>query len=109
MPYKICVYVPDDDSVERVKQALFSAGAGQIGDYSSCAFETRGMGQFKPLVGAKPAIGKVGALEQVAEVRIELVCEEPVIKAAVTAMLEAHPYEEPAYQVLPFLRLQDLS
>jgi hypothetical protein len=97
--YKICVYVPEN-SVETVKQAMFDAGAGRIGNYDSCCWQTKGVGQFRPLPGSNPAIGSLDVVEHVAEVKIELVCEDELVEAAVRAMKDAHPYEEPAYDVL---------
>lgn len=96
--YKICVYVPEN-SVETVKQALFDAGAGRIGNYDSCCWQTDGVGQFRPLSGSNPAIGSLDVVEHVAEVKIELVCEDELVEVAVRAMKVAHPYEEPAFDV----------
>jgi hypothetical protein len=96
--YKICVYVPEN-SVETVKQALFDAGAGRIGNYDSCCWQTDGTGQFRPLQGSNPAIGSLDTVESVRELKIELVCEDELVKGAVQAMRESHPYEEPAYDV----------
>jgi hypothetical protein len=96
--YKICVYVPEN-SVETVKQALFDAGAGRIGNYDSCCWQTEGVGQFRPLSGSNPAIGTLDLVEHVAEIKIELVCEGELVEGAVRAMKAAHPYEEPAYDV----------
>lgn len=98
--YKICVYVPDKH-VETVKQALFDAGAGRIGNYDSCCWQTDGIGQFRPLPGSNPAIGSQNVVEQVPEVKLELVCEDDLVEAAVLAMRESHPYEEPAFDVWP--------
>jgi len=105
--YKICVYVPEE-ACEAVKNALFDAGAGKIGDYEHCAFSIKGAGQFKPLANAKPAIGQLHQLETVDEIKLELVCDKAFIKAALVAMIAAHPYEEPAYQVFECLDLSDL-
>ena len=96
--YKICVYVPEN-SVETVKQALFDAGAGRIGNYDSCCWQTDGIGQFRPLENSNPAIGSLDKVELVREVKIELVCEDELVKGAVQAMRESHPYEEPAFDV----------
>jgi hypothetical protein len=96
--YKICVYVPEKH-VEKVKQALFDAGAGRIGNYDSCCWQTTGIGQFRPLQDSNPAIGSQGVVEQVPEVKIELVCVDELVKGAVLAMRESHPYEEPAFDV----------
>lgn len=96
--YKLCVYVPASH-LEQVKQALFDAGAGRIGDYDSCCWQVAGQGQFRPLAGADPFIGAQGKVEIVEEYKIELVCADALIAAAVAALKQAHPYEEPAYQV----------
>lgn len=96
--YKICFFVPPDHS-ERVKQALFNAGAGRIGDYNQCSWQTAGTGQFRPLEGSTPFIGKQHNLETVDEFKVELVCDEAHIKPAITALKNAHPYETPAYEV----------
>ena len=96
--YKICVYVPEN-SVENVKQALFDAGAGRIGNYDSCCWQTDGVGQFRPLSGSNPAVGSIDEVERVSEVKIELVCEDVLVEGAVLAMRDAHPYEEPAFDV----------
>ena len=96
--YKLCVYVPESH-LDAVKQALFAAGAGRIGDYDSCCWQVAGQGQFRPLAGADPFIGGVGALEAVVAYKVELVCDDALIAAAVAALKAAHPYEEPAYQV----------
>ena len=96
--FKICVYVPEK-SVETVKQALFDAGAGRIGNYDSCCWQTDGIGQFRPLENSDPAIGSLNKIEQVRELKLELVCADEFVKAAVQAMKENHPYEEPAYDV----------
>ncbi len=96
--FKICVYVPEK-SVENVKQALFEAGAGRIGNYDSCCWQTAGIGQFRPLQNSNPAIGSVNQIERVNEIKIELVCADDLVKLAIQAMRLAHPYEEPAFDV----------
>ncbi len=96
--YKVCVYVPKA-AVEQVKQAMFAAGAGKIGDYDSCCWQTIGQGQFRPLEGSSPYIGEQNRIETVAEYRIEMVCAEALIKDVIAAMKNSHPYEEPAYDV----------
>lgn len=94
--YKLVFFVPEPHLAE-VKAAVFATGAGKIGDYEQCCFETRGTGQFKPLANATPFIGQADQLEQVAEVRVELVCDDKLIRAAIAALRDAHPYEEPAF------------
>ncbi|MEC8909043.1 MAG: YqfO family protein [Pseudomonadota bacterium] len=96
--YKFVFFVPEDH-LEPVKEAVFASGAGRIGNYEHCCFQSIGEGQFRPLEGAQPHIGKVGDIEKVVEYRVELVCTDDLIKAAVAAMKLAHPYEEPAYDV----------
>lgn len=95
--YKLAFFVPVDDA-ESVKEAVFATGAGRIGDYEACCFQTPGQGQFRPLDGAAPHIGQVGALSHVEELKVELVCEDDYLEAAVAALKLAHPYEEPAYE-----------
>ena len=96
--YKLCVYIPESH-LEPVKQALFAAGAGRIGDYDSCCWQVLGQGQFRPLDGSQPFIGQTGQVEQVAEYRVETVCADDVVDAVLTAMRAAHPYEEPAFDL----------
>ncbi|MDR9467537.1 NGG1p interacting factor NIF3 [Marinospirillum sp.] len=102
--YKFAFFVPEEEA-ETVKAAVFATGAGRIGLYEHCCFQTPGTGQFRPLEGANPHLGEVNALEKVQELKVELVCDAALIKAAVAAMKKAHPYEEPAYEVW---RLEDL-
>jgi len=83
-----------------VKSAVFAVGAGRIGDYDSCCWQVLGQGQFRPLEGSQPYLGQTGSVESVPEYRVELVCEAQFIKAAVEAMIAAHPYEEPAWDVV---------
>lgn len=97
---KLVVFVPVTDA-DRVRAALTDAGAGAIGDYDSCTWETAGTGRFRPLPGATPAVGEVGRLEAVPEVRLEAVLPRRLRRTAVAAVLAAHPYETPAYDVVP--------
>lgn len=96
--YKICVYVPET-YLEVVKVALFDAGAGRQGFYENCCWQSKGEGQFRPMVGSDPFIGKSGQLEVVSEYKVEMVCERKCIKEVVAALKTAHPYEEPAFDV----------
>lgn len=96
--YKLCFYVPESH-LETVKQAVFEAGAGRMGDYDSCCWQVLGTGQFRPLKGADPHIGTVGTLEQVEEYRVETLCSGDVVREVIKALREAHPYEEPAFDV----------
>lgn len=96
--YKLAFFVPIEDA-ESVKEAVFETGAGRVGDYAACCFQTQGTGQFRPLEGAHPHIGKVDTLVQVQELKVELVCTDEYIHAAIAALRLAHPYEEVAYHV----------
>lgn len=78
---------------------MFDAGAGRIGDYDSCAWQCLGQGQFRPLENSNPYIGQRGKVENVMEYKVEMVCEDTLIKSTIAAMKRAHPYEEPAYDV----------
>lgn len=97
--YKLCFYVPESH-LEVVKAAVFAAGAGRIGAYDSCCWQVKGQGQFRPLAGSRPFIGMQDAVEAVEEYRVEMVCSDEHVRAAVAALKLAHPYEEPAYDVL---------
>lgn len=96
--YKIAVFVPGDH-VERVRDAMAETGAGRIGMYTYCSFRTPGIGSFVPLGLAQPFIGSVGKLEEVEEYRLEMICSGSWLDEVLPAMLEAHPYEEVAYDV----------
>ena len=83
--YKITFYVPDTH-LELVKAALFNAGAGRVGAYDSCAWQVKGQGQFRPLAGSNPFVGEHGLLEAVDEYKVELVCDDANIQAAIAAL-----------------------
>lgn len=97
--YTLCFYVPAA-ALEEVKDAVFAAGAGRIGHYDRCCWQVAGQGQFRPLPGSHPAIGRQDQLETLPEYRVEMVCDADCIGAAVAALKGAHPYEEPAWHVL---------
>lgn len=94
--YKLCFYVPQTH-LEQVKEAVFAAGGGRIGNYDSCAWQVAGQGQFRPLQGSTPFLGNSNTLEIVDEYRVEMVVENTCIEAAIAALLAAHPYETPAF------------
>ncbi len=96
--YKMAVYVPHG-YVDAVHSAASEAGAGGVGNYSHCSFQVEGTGTFFPRDGARPAIGQVGRLERVAETRLELLVPQRELQGVIAAVLEAHPYEEVAYDV----------
>lgn len=94
--YNFVVFVPLTHK-EQVKAAIFSAGAGKLGNYDCCSFETVGMGQFRALQGAAPFVGEVEKLETVQEAKVECICPVSCIQSVIRAMRQAHPYEEPAF------------
>ena len=96
---KWVVFVPGEQS-DAVREAMFAAGAGRIGDYSHCSWTVAGTGQFLPQEGASPTIGTVGAVARVAEERIELIAPAGRRSEVLGAMRGAHPYEEPAFDVM---------
>ena len=106
--YKIVFFVPEQQK-EAVKSALFAAGAGRFRNYEHCSWETDGTGQFRPLEDADPFIGTPGTVERVAEFRVEMICRDEVIASAVDALINAHPYEEPAYEVFRVFTRDDLK
>lgn len=97
---KLVVYVPKPAS-DTVRLALTQVGAGQLSDtYADCSFTSSGFGRFRPLDGANPTIGQVGHEEVVEEDRIEIVFYSHQLKQVINALLESHPYEEPAFDIL---------
>jgi hypothetical protein len=101
--YKLIFYVPESH-LESVKSAVFAVGAGQQGHYDQCCWQMLGEGQFRPLVGSQPFIGAEskarGVVERVPEYRVELLCDADKLVSAIAALKAAHPYEEPAYDVI---------
>jgi dinuclear metal center YbgI/SA1388 family protein len=96
---KWIVYVPTDNA-DAVREAMFAAGAGHIGDYSHCSWVVTGTGQFLPHQGASPTIGSVGSVEEVAEDRVEMVAPARLRGHVLAALRSAHPYEEPAFDIV---------
>lgn len=96
--YMIAFYVPETH-LEPVKNAIFQAGAGRIGNYSHCAWQIEGVGQFMPLAGSNAFIGAIDTVEKAPEYKVEAICDDAHIKEVVAALKLAHPYETPAYQV----------
>ena len=88
------------DHLDQVKEAMFSAGSGQIGNYSHCAWQVLGQGQFMPSAQSSPYIGKAQQLTTVDEYYCAMLCNPEKIKAVISALKLAHPYEEPAYEVV---------
>ncbi|QZY56571.1 Nif3-like dinuclear metal center hexameric protein [Crassaminicella profunda] len=96
--FKLVVYVPRTH-VENVRDAICRAGAGHIGNYSHCTFQTEGKGTFKPLEGTNPFIGTKGEIEKVAECRLESIVPKEKLNGVIKKMVEVHPYEEVAYDL----------
>ncbi len=96
--YKLVVFVPEDH-VETVSDALFNAGAGQIGHYTHCSFRASGTGTFKPHAGANPTIGRIDQLERVAEARLEMLIPVADVGRIIHTLRMVHPYEEPAFDL----------
>jgi hypothetical protein len=99
---KLVVFVPEE-SLDLVRDALFAAGAGRIGDYERCSWYTAGTGTFHGGEGSDPTIGERGREERVPELRLETVYPAEREEDVVRALREAHPYEEPAFDLYPLL------
>jgi dinuclear metal center YbgI/SA1388 family protein len=97
---KIVVFTPDKD-LAKVSDALFAAGAGTIGQYNECSFRLPGTGTFFATEASNPTVGARGRREDVSEWRLEVICPQQRVEAALAAMRRAHSYEEPAYDVYP--------
>lgn len=97
---KLVTFAPHN-MAEKVREALFAAGAGHIGKYSECSFTSKGHSTFTPLEGANPAVGKIGVRENSEELKMEFIFEGYLQQKLVAAMTEAHEYEEVAYDIIP--------
>ncbi len=86
---------------DAVREAMGRAGAGKVGNYSYCSFSIKGIGRFVPGKGSDPHIGKEGVLEEVAEERIETVCDKAVLECVLEEIKKAHPYEETVIDIYP--------
>ena len=106
MLYLLFVYVPLSAS-EKIKNALFEAGAGHYEKYDQCSWESSGIGQFRPLEHSSPFLGSLDTLEKVEEIKIEMICECHKIKEVLKRLKEVHPYEEPAYGVIEIKTIED--
>ena len=102
MNRKLVVFVPPE-ALDPVREAVFAAGAGRIGDYERCSWYTEGTGTFFAGEGAEPSVGATGREERVPELRLETVFPEDRQDAVIAALKLAHPYEEPAFDVYPLL------
>lgn len=102
MNRKLVVFVPAE-ALDAVRDAIFEAGAGWIGGYERCSWYSQGTGTFLALAGATPTVGAVGTEERVEELRLETVFPEERQPDVIAALRAAHPYEEPAFDILPLL------
>jgi len=100
--YKVVTYVPEEYA-EKVRNAMFEGGAGHIGNYDECSFNSLGTGTFRPLPNANPFIGTKNIRELVNEVKIEVVARERNLQSVLSNLRKAHPYEEPAIDVFEIL------
>jgi dinuclear metal center YbgI/SA1388 family protein len=96
---KLFTYAPVAES-NKIKEALFNAGAGKIGLYEECSFSVNGNGSFKPLDGANPTIGNVGQREELTETKIEVIFPVQLQSTVLKALFAAHPYETVAYEIV---------
>jgi len=97
---KLVVFVPETH-LHKVRQAVNNAGAGFIGNYRDCSFRSPGVGTFRPLEGSQPFLGSTGILEEVAEYRLEVIVPTEILNGVVRSMMDAHPYEEVDYDLIP--------
>lgn len=104
---KITVFSPLKNA-DDIREAVGQAGGGVIGDYTFCSFSAKGQGRFKPSADADPYIGQPGRLEIVDEERIEITCSRNEATKILDAIKSAHPYEEPAYDIIPLIDESDL-
>ena len=103
--HKLVWFVPRE-ALDVTREAVFSAGAGVIGDYRRCSWYTAGTGTFLAGEGADPSIGRVGTEERVSELRVETVVPVDRVHAVVAALQAAHPYDEVAFELYPLLELE---
>lgn len=103
---KLIVICPEDaDVIRKIIEAASEAGAGVMGDYTQCAFVTKGTGQWFSGAGSHPAVGKVGELSRIPEVRIEMQCPDEKAEVVQKAVTMAHPYEKPAIEFYKLVNL----
>ncbi len=98
--FKVVTFVPVEFA-ERVRQSMFDAGAGNIGNYDSCSFNIEGQGTFRGNAESKPFVGEPLKLHLESEIRVETICTRHILSQVISNMLKAHPYEEPAYDIYP--------
>lgn len=94
--YKLSFYVPESH-LEIVKNALFEQGAGKYQHYDRCCWQTKGAGQYRPLEHSSPFQGEHDIVSQASEYLVEMICEDHLLDAVITAFCKTHPYETPAF------------
>ncbi|MCX6810526.1 MAG: YqfO family protein [Candidatus Berkelbacteria bacterium] len=105
---KIYVFIPKNDA-DKVRLALGKAGIGKMGNYDHCSFVSEGKGYFRPQGGANPAIGSIGNIEEVEEIKLEFVCLKSEIDKVLEVVKKYHPYEEVALDVIPLLDFPSIN
>ncbi len=98
--YKLVVMLPPE-ALEQVECALAAAGAGKLGAYDHCSFRSEGIGSFRPLEGAHPYSGSVGVIHRTEEYALQVLVAQEHLSATLAALRKAHPYEEPAFDLIP--------
>ena len=96
------------ENIEEIREAICSAGAGIIGNYTNCTVSSKCIGTFKPSEEAKPYIGEINNLEFVEEEKLQFVCDINIAKKVINRLREVHPYEGPAINIIPLIDEQDL-
>ena len=104
---KIVTFVPETHA-DIVREAIGNAGGGRIGNYTHCTFSVKGVGRFKPVEGAHPAIGVIGGVESVQEEKIEFVCDRMLAKKVMDEIRRVHPYEEVPIDIYPLIEETDI-
>jgi hypothetical protein len=97
---KLVWFVPEE-ALDATREAVFAGGAGRIGDYERCSWYTSGTGTFQGSAGTSPSVGEAGREERTPELRVETVVPAERADAVIAALVEAHPYEEVAYDLYP--------
>lgn len=105
--YKLCFFIPESH-IEQVKTALFNEGAGRTNQYDQWCWQVLGEGQFRPLENSHPFLGARNKLEKVAEYKVEMVCADNVIVNVVKELIEVHPYQQPAYEIVRIMTVDDI-
>lgn len=102
--FTLVVTVPESHA-DIVRKVMGEAGAGESAHYAFASFSVKGISRFLPKVGATPFLGKVGVLETLTEERIETICKKDQLEKVITAIKEAHPYEETVIDIIPIYQI----